>query len=732
MQLLSCGSGSRNIWLMLCVLCTQFVTIVTQNIRGSIVGGSGAATASGSITHSINQPHVHRLSPDSHIKQPPSKDTTPMITTNTIRQQKKQVLTSDSPTSTSPKKIAVNAPSTSSDPLSLSPPPNPQPQSQPKARTVRARRKPKPAPPSEPHVPRIFHDPLSHDEALTRISYPQKGGYFHAYNIHSNKSSDPLCTTYYEEHNASLSTIPTMMKDYKLWSGDWMTSSRLSRNPLTANDTLFGFKHAMDVIYKHQHPIDCSKVQFMIPTEHNGGFGSELHVLINLLGLAIDMNRVLLHNPILQDNSQWEVNVPFCKPNNNNNNTHTTKNSLGFDCYYEPWSSCTIYDALGPLALEKLKDIRKAKYTSLTTTSKSGKVRTLEVYRLTAKDPPRLIADDTYLEGFQKAMSKHKTFLIHDLYRLGNKYYIPRILKPLVNCSPMIEKFQYYWWRAMSISYAIRPNQRVLAWIDSHRNVSYENAVARSRETSSKDGDTTGTTTKNVVAIYVRRGDKSREMRISPIIEYIDGMRLLWSLNYLNTPPVVTTSTNVIRNATVGTNSSGTLSLSSTTTTPMAERIIFLASESSQVIEEMTEWVGHKNQLQHYHFLNYNLTHGHNNNHSSMSNNHHSHHNEKYDMYYTNVFDRKGLYAEKSAQERDSGAAMMHHGDEYLSMLLNIYHLLQADASVCTMGSNFCRVIDELRATIAGKAGAPYVDLSEEKCEQPPCIYGGFFDLDWR
>ncbi len=294
------------------------------------------------------------------------------------------------------------------------------------------------------------------------------------------------------------------------------------------------------------------------------------------------------------------------------------------------------------------------------------------MYRLEVNDPPRLYSDD-FLRMINERAGGAKALMIHQVFRMGGKY-IPRSLKPLVECSPVYPKFHYYWWRAVTITYAVRPNQRSLKWIDAHRNTTFEQAVAADKARASIEGREP----KNVVAIYVRRGDKAREMRMSPMSEYIDGIRLLWSLKYLDSPAAP------------------------------SPRLIFLASESSQVIEEMTDYV----EVQ-----------------QPKSN---TSATERYSLYYTNVFDRKGLYAEKSAQERDAGAAHTHHPEEYLNMLLNIHHLIQGDAWVCTIGSNFCRVVDELRATVGGKAGGAFVDLSMEKCGQPPCIYGGYIDMDWR
>lgn len=70
------------------------------------------------------------------------------------------------------------------------------------------------------------------------------------------------------------------------------------------------------------------------------------------------------------------------------------------------------------------------------------------------------------------------------------------------------------------------------------------------------------------------------------------------------------------------------------------------------------------------------------------------------------------------------GAPQIHHELEYISMLLNLYYSLRCEAWVCTLASNSCRIIDQLRATIGGKANRHFADLSVETCHHPPCLVG--------
>ena len=68
---------------------------------------------------------------------------------------------------------------------------------------------------------------------------------------------------------------------------------------------------------------------------------------------------------------------------------------------------------------------------------------------------------------------------------------------------------------------------------------------------------------------------------------------------------------------------------------------------------------------------------------------------------YSNLFDRRSVTtAMNHAAQRVAKAtgAFVHHDMEYFSMVLNIDAHIRCSAFVCTHRSNFCRVIDELRA----------------------------------
>lgn len=76
-------------------------------------------------------------------------------------------------------------------------------------------------------------------------------------------------------------------------------------------------------------------------------------------------------------------------------------------------------------------------------------------------------------------------------------------------------------------------------------------------------------------------------------------------------------------------------------------------------------------------------------------------HANNWQIAYTNLFDRAQQTAYKTWDEQHKkGAAAVHDNLEYISMMLNLYYALQCEGWVCTLASNSCRIMDELRATV--------------------------------
>lgn len=92
--------------------------------------------------------------------------------------------------------------------------------------------------------------------------------------------------------------------------------------------------------------------------------------------------------------------------------------------------------------------------------------------------------------------------------------------------------------------------------------------------------------------------------------------------------------------------------------------------------------------------------------------------------------------SEKAKQARPRQVyrvSAMHTDMEFPSMLVNLADLMRCDAFVCTLQSNYCRLLDEMRALVAAKPSALFADLSIETCAKPPCIgYKNIMTFEWR
>jgi hypothetical protein len=64
-----------------------------------------------------------------------------------------------------------------------------------------------------------------------------------------------------------------------------------------------------------------------------------------------------------------------------------------------------------------------------------------------------------------------------------------RQVRPLIDCSPMREGAEYYWWRAVSATYITRPNKETLALLAQHSTLPLQDY-------------------NDVISMFVRHGDK--------------------------------------------------------------------------------------------------------------------------------------------------------------------------------------------------------------------------------
>lgn len=121
---------------------------------------------------------------------------------------------------------------------------------------------------------------------------------YHPYDI--NKIYPPICydnTTHellpqYQLNNLMNKVISVeTIEKYKLWP------DVISKFDFMHGETMYGLEEALEVIYKHQHPVDCKNAKYLVSGMYESGFGSEFHVIGVALATAINLNRVYIMYP---------------------------------------------------------------------------------------------------------------------------------------------------------------------------------------------------------------------------------------------------------------------------------------------------------------------------------------------------------------------------------------------------------------------------------------------------
>ena len=223
----------------------------------------------------------------------------------------------------------------------------------------------------------------------------------------------------------------------------------------------------------------------------------------------------------------------------------------------------------------------------------------------------------------------------------------------LANCSPIKTKFWFYWWRAQSVTYLIRFNSKTREALNAVRSESLLTCGARMPSAA--------VLAPGHISAHVRLGEKGwREAEVFQFETYMQRMEELANGS---------THLRVLHKPAAESDSHFSFPASA-----YAGRRIFLSTEDEGTVQSAMRlcssqppWEVTWTKAQRY----------------------------------TNVDPwtkiRKGSDARR----------------EILNSFVNLELALEADAWVCTLSSNWCRLIDELRMTVGMKASHPYLSLSK-------------------
>jgi hypothetical protein len=194
-----------------------------------------------------------------------------------------------------------------------------------------------------------------------------------------------------------------------------------------------------------------------------------------------------------------------------------------------------------------------------------------------------------------------KYLFTHDMGGYVNGF-IPNKLLKVLNCSPMNETFFFYWWRVVSTVYIMRPNNYTLQWLKENDQLLLKNY---STDNNNKNNDNNNNNNiniinnnynkNNLIGIYVRRGDKGVEMKLVPLLDYLNAFETIIynNNNYEKNRKIVNTNININENTLNNNKKNG----------------IFFGTEDSVLLNDAIAWSK----------------------------------NKKVDIFYTNLFDRSGL-----------------------------------------------------------------------------------------
>jgi hypothetical protein len=294
---------------------------------------------------------------------------------------------------------------------------------------------------------------------------------------------------------------------------------------------------------------------------------------------------------------------------------------------------------------------------------------------------------------------------------LAHRKYVANDFAHILKCVEIAKRdYPFWWWRAISASYFLRPNAATLDLLEQH-----SDPVLR---------DANGM----CVSAYVRHGDKGIEMSLMPFSLYGNTAYCMWqTANEIHAPGVNCASVLISAdgNTAVPPRDPRQQYAKPPSVSPKGPRkqlqpppdagrevmpaafahlkqpllggfdphthpeIFYLGSEDPQVFREAQQWAGQHNVTLRYSNVSQLL-----------------------------LSDRAGIMKHRDMENSMPPNRQM----EYFSYLLHLGDLIRCRAFVCTLASNYCRLVDELRSTVGGKANAYFADLSLESCANPPCV----------
>lgn len=218
---------------------------------------------------------------------------------------------------------------------------------------------------------------------------------------------------------------------------------------------------AQELLWKHQHPEDCSKVQFAVSNGHmkGNGIGSILHVSGFHLAAALENNRVFLWSATAGE--EWT-------------DEHTCGSQRNWECHFRAPSACSLADLRG---------------------AGSGRPD----------------------EGNWQGVELHHTSMGFESRR------VPTVLdQALLKAFPGMKDYERkYWWRGQSVAYLMRFNAATVAAVRQLREDAALWSIKPINKTLTLARAATIPFPPGIIHAHVRHGDKYTEMKLQGTERYL-------------------------------------------------------------------------------------------------------------------------------------------------------------------------------------------------------------------
>jgi hypothetical protein len=188
------------------------------------------------------------------------------------------------------------------------------------------------------------------------------------------------------------------------------------------------FNYAIDFIYRHQHPNDCAKAKYLVSSGYNKGYIHDIHVEGYGLAVALEMNRIYIPNRKKSQAYSYD----------RQRNFYECTDFYSIDCYYELWSHCSWKD------VDKILSHQRNIIRMIHPNEEQN-----EEYLKTGH------LSESLIERYRN--EKVIGINIHDK-ELPYRRIIPKQFSFITDRDVISKDRRYYWWRAISASYLLRPN----------------------------------------------------------------------------------------------------------------------------------------------------------------------------------------------------------------------------------------------------------------------------------